>query len=151
MAITIDPTVAPATTNFASGDTRLPAKSLGQNDFLKLLAAQYSNQDPLNPKADTDYVAQMATFSNLEATRGMSTDFAMLRASSMLGQLAVVQPENDPLTGAIADPVTGTVSQVLVESGAPTLIINNGRYTLQQVRSVQPATNSGKVPVANSR
>jgi flagellar basal-body rod modification protein FlgD len=40
--------------------------SLGQEDFLKLLIAQLENQDPMEPAKDTEFVAQMATFSSLE-------------------------------------------------------------------------------------
>ena len=34
--------------------------------FLQLLTAQIRNQDPLNPADSTEFVAQLATFSNVE-------------------------------------------------------------------------------------
>ncbi|MEH6836894.1 MULTISPECIES: flagellar hook capping FlgD N-terminal domain-containing protein [Falsihalocynthiibacter] len=34
--------------------------------FLKMLTAQVTNQDPLNPTDSTDFAAQLATFSNVE-------------------------------------------------------------------------------------
>ncbi len=39
---------------------------LGRDDFLTLLVAQLENQDPLEPQKDTEFVAQLATFSSLE-------------------------------------------------------------------------------------
>ena len=39
---------------------------LGRDDFLTLLVAQLENQDPLEPRKDTEFVAQLATFSSLE-------------------------------------------------------------------------------------
>ncbi len=39
---------------------------LGKQDFLNLMVEQLKNQDPLNPTADTDFTAQLATFSSLE-------------------------------------------------------------------------------------
>ncbi len=41
-------------------------KTLGQDDFLKLLVAQLQNQDPLNPSNPTEFTAQLANYSQLE-------------------------------------------------------------------------------------
>jgi len=50
-SITTDNSTAP-------GSTRLPAQVLTQNDFLQLVMAQMTNQDPLNPQKDTEFIAQ---------------------------------------------------------------------------------------------
>src|SRR5258706_8675846 len=42
------------------------SKSLGKDDFLKLLIAQMRHQDPLKPMDDTAFVSQLAQFSSLE-------------------------------------------------------------------------------------
>ena len=44
---------------------------MGYDQFLNLLCAEMQYQDPLEPTTNTDYVAQMATFSQLEATLSM--------------------------------------------------------------------------------
>ncbi len=43
-----------------------PGGDLGQDQFLKLLTTQLQNQDPLEPQASSDFIAQLATFSSLE-------------------------------------------------------------------------------------
>lgn len=45
---------------------RTPKSSLGKDDFMKLLTAQMSNQNPLKPADDTQMLAQLAQFSSLE-------------------------------------------------------------------------------------
>ena len=46
--------------------------TLGYDQFLQLLCAEMQYQDPLEPTSNTDYVAQMATFSQLEATLSLT-------------------------------------------------------------------------------
>jgi flagellar basal-body rod modification protein FlgD len=41
-------------------------KTLGQDAFLKLLVTQLEHQDPTKPVDDTQFIAQLATFSQLE-------------------------------------------------------------------------------------
>src|SRR3954467_9246398 len=48
-------------------------KAMGKDDFLKLLVAQLKNQDPLAPQDNTQFVAQLAQFSSLEAAMGTNT------------------------------------------------------------------------------
>jgi len=50
-----------------------PTQPLGQDAFLKLLMAQLSNQDPLNPTSGTEFVTQLAQFSMVEQEQSQST------------------------------------------------------------------------------
>lgn len=51
--------------------------NLGKEEFLKILMAQLENQDPLNPMEDKDFIAQMATFSQLEQLMNISNSMEM--------------------------------------------------------------------------
>ena len=43
-----------------------PKATMGKEDFLRLLVAQLSNQDPMTPQDGAEFVAQLAQFSSLE-------------------------------------------------------------------------------------
>jgi flagellar basal-body rod modification protein FlgD len=53
-------------------------KSLGKQDFLQLLVTQLKYQDPLSPEANTEFVAQLAQFSNLEGTQNINSSITDL-------------------------------------------------------------------------
>lgn len=46
--------------------------------FLQLLVAQLSNQDPLNPAEDTEYIAQLATFTQVEELQNLNVSMNTL-------------------------------------------------------------------------
>ena len=46
------------------------SQSMGKEEFLQLLVTQLSNQNPLNPMKNEEFVAQLATFSSLEQQIG---------------------------------------------------------------------------------
>jgi len=58
---------------------------MGQKDFLTLFTTQLKNQDPLDPVKNEAFVAQLAQFSQLEATTGMASSLDTF-VSSQAGQ-----------------------------------------------------------------
>jgi flagellar basal-body rod modification protein FlgD len=132
----------------ASSD-RVPLRTLGQEEFLKLLATQMTTQDPMNPQKDTDFIAQMAQFSALEQSRSMQEDIALMRgqqqllqANSLLGKIVDVRVD-DTLT------VRGTVSEVQIESGTPKLIVDGQEFGLDQVVTITPTATQHQTSTLN--
>lgn len=48
---------------------------LDKDAFLRLLTTQLSNQDPLNPMEDREFIAQLAQFSSLEQMQNLNKTF----------------------------------------------------------------------------
>jgi len=79
--------------NIAAASTQ-PASSplnqlANQNVFLRLLIAQLKHQDPESPADGTQFVTQLAQFSELSNTTQMAQDLAAIKA-----QLAAAQTTN---------------------------------------------------------
>lgn len=118
----------------AAGSTATSSgKTLGQDDFLKLLTTQLKTQDPFDPVDNTQMVAQMAQFSTVAGQSEMNTtlkqmaqDIASSRigdASSWIGRSALVASDTvTPLSdgsyaGEVALPDDAdTVSLSLVDA-----------------------------------
>jgi flagellar basal-body rod modification protein FlgD len=124
---------AAAPTQAQAQASQLPQQTLNQNDFLQLLVAQLSQQDPMNPVSDTDFAAQMAQFSALQESQTMQGNMAGIQANALLGQTVILQPSQ-------GSPVSGIVSSVQYNSGTPSLIVNGQSYTMSQVLAVAPTS-----------
>ena len=115
---------------------RIPSKSLTQNDFLKLLVAQMTQQDPLNAKSDIEMIPQMVSFTELEQSKSMQADIASLRSEQRLLQANSLLGRTVDIQDGSAAGITGQVTAVHLEEGTPKLVVNGKRYDLSSVLSI---------------
>ena len=81
--------------------------------FLKLLVAEMKNQDPTEPMDSTQYVAQLASFSQVEQSVQINKKLDQILSATSLSQAGgLVGREITSADGA----VTGTVTQVTLYS-----------------------------------
>ena len=60
------------------------SSSLGKDDFLRLLVTQLTYQDPINPVADQEFIAQLAQFSALEQMYNVAAQIERLADIQLL-------------------------------------------------------------------
>jgi flagellar basal-body rod modification protein FlgD len=123
-----------------------PSQVLSQDDFLKLLVAQMTSQDPMNPTSDTQMAAQMAQFASLQQTSTMSANIATMltqqqisQANGMLGGTVTLQVDANTVA-------SGVVQAVQLVGGVPKIVVNNTPYDLSQVLTLAP-TPANPTPV----
>jgi flagellar basal-body rod modification protein FlgD len=73
-------------TNQKTPSAASSAPTLGYDNFLKLLLTQMKNQDPTEPMKSTEYMAQLATFSQVEQAMKANSKLDSLLAASSLTQ-----------------------------------------------------------------
>jgi flagellar basal-body rod modification protein FlgD len=71
------------------------SQGLGKDDFLNLLIAQLSNQNPLEPMDGSDFVAQLAQFSSVEQLTQINDGLELLA----LGQAGLITAQTINLVG----------------------------------------------------
>jgi flagellar basal-body rod modification protein FlgD len=122
----------------------LPSQELGKASFMQLLVAQLQNQDPLEPTANDEFVAQLAQFSSLEQMEGVNQNLVALailqQSNALLGQLTSassligqqVQYTN-PEDGSVA---IGVVDSVKIEDDIAMLRVGGTNVPLSSVTEV---------------
>ena len=111
--------------------------SLDKDAFLQLLVAQMKYQDPLEPTSNTEYISQLATFSELEEMQNLTSGMTLQRASSLVGQY-VFMKVNDS-SGNTSYP-EGYVDYVVYENNKAYLSINETLYSIDDLDTVADST-----------
>ena len=132
--------------NTATNAPKSKTATLGQNDFLKLLAKQFQTQDPMKPMEDTAFIAQMAQFTSLEQSSSMASQLTAMNAkqdiataNSYLGRLVTVSDGKGGTT-------VGEATSVEVADGVPRLVVGDYTYALSSVIRVTPKPATAAAP-----
>ena len=105
---------------------------ISQQTFLKLLVAEMSNQDPLEPTSNTEFISQLAQFSSMQYMQD-SSKYAMANyASSLVGK--VVSASRMEGTDLVIK--TGVVEKVVYRNNSYVLTINGEEFDLSKVTSI---------------
>ena len=124
MAIsTVNPTPNPTAT-LPTAASSGPAASVDYNAFLRLLIAQIKNQDPTKPMESTDFVAQLATFSQVEQSVQSNTKLDQILQSTALSQAgSLIGREITSADGK----TTGIIAEVKIKSGGVVAVLEGGK------------------------
>jgi flagellar basal-body rod modification protein FlgD len=96
---------------------------LDYNAFLRLLIAQLKNQDPTKPMDSTAFVAQLATFSQVEQSVASNAKLDSLLTSSALSLADAVIGHT--ITSADGE-TAGQVASVKITVDGPVATLSNG-------------------------
>ena len=121
--------------------------SMGQTEFLTLFTTQLKNQDPTDPVKNEAFVAQLAQFSQLEASVAMKTSMEslvssmsndrMLGAASLIGK-SVSIPDG-PVTVTDTTVSQGTINVPTGADGIRVQVFNDqGQLVRTQIMGAQP-------------
>jgi len=118
---------------------RAKQEALGQADFFKLLTTQLASQDPLEPMDDTAFIAQMASFSELEMTSQMNDNLErfvsmqQFQAShGYIGKKVTVSALNEK-----GENISGVAEAVARDDGETRVFVDGRGYNVDTVFKVE--------------
>src|SRR3954453_18245118 len=132
MAINNTDTVTTTSLNGMTINAQVKDKTaMGKDDFLKLLVGQLQHQDPMQPSDDTQFIGQMAQFSQLEQeTNNAKSSEDLVRASTL---------------GLIGRTVTYTDAFKASQTGVVTAVDIDAEGTATLTVGAQSGIDAGKV------
>lgn len=112
--------------------------------FMKLLVAEMQYQDPLEPTDNSQYVAQLASFTQIEAIQAVQADMKNIQGNSMVGKMvALIDDDNVEIHGRVDYVRTDDDGQLLAS-------VNNKEYPVEKIKSIMDETYYNAVLVADT-
>lgn len=129
-----DGTLADTSTYYNStSSNKTSGSTMDKTAFLQLLVAEMQNQDPLEPQSNSEFVAQYASFSQVEALQNMQTTYDKTLASDLVGRPVIMKTESaSGQTGYVC----GIVDYAVNENGKVYLNINGSYYDIEDLDTV---------------
>ena len=115
--------ISSATTN-AAPQSNASAASVDYDTFLQLLVAELRNQDPSEPMDSAQYIAQLASFSNVEQSIQTNDKLDQLLNSSFISSAGSLIGKT--ITSADGS-VSGQIVQVKVSKNSGLAVLADGR------------------------
>lgn len=110
--------------------------------FLKLLVTEMKYQDPLQPTDNSEYVKEMATFTQVETLQAVQDNVDGLEAKTLVGKYVTVA--NDSTEDS------GVIDYITEVDGEQMISINDKLYKVSDIQTVQNDTYYLAVLAANT-
>lgn len=118
----------------SASSSKQKSNDLGYDQFLQILCAEMQYQDPLNPTSNTDYIAQMATFTQVESMLNMQNTMTSSQANDLVGKYCIMKVTSST-TGEVSY-AAGNVDYVLHQNGKTFLSIGDSLYNIEDLDTV---------------
>lgn len=129
----IDGKVYAKTTPDNLSENTVGTSTMGKDQFLQILVAEMQYQDPLEPTSNTEWVSQMATFSQIEELQNMSESMQTGQAQNLVGKYVIMATTDS--TGETKY-VSGKVQTVEIREDGTYLSLGGYLYNIDDLYSV---------------
>lgn len=119
-------------------------KNSGKNDtistdtFFSLLMAEMSNQDPLEPTSNTEFVSQMAQFTALQAQQDNLKYSMSNYAAGLVGKTLTMNAQSDD--GTL---LSGVCTGVNISGSDVKVVVDGKQYDLSAVKAISDTVSKG--------
>lgn len=122
------------------------AEIVNSETFLNLLVAEMTNQDPLEPTSNTEFVTQMAQFTSLQYAQDSSMYAQSNYAASLVGKTVTASK----MDGGNLVTRTGVVDKVVKNGDNYTVTVDGVAFDLSKITEVSTTNTSNSTNATTS-
>jgi flagellar basal-body rod modification protein FlgD len=138
MAVNSTQSIAENRERFAKYFTKQDKDAFSMDNFFNLLLAEMSNQDPLEPMSNTDFIGNLANFTALKAQQDALYYQNANYAQSLVGKTVTV-PDYSGNSGLRF--LSGIVTSMNVTDGEFSVKVNGKDHPLSSIMEILPTHN----------
>lgn len=116
---------------------------VNRDQFMKILIAEISNQDPLDPVNQKDFLGQLATLQNLESSAALTEGIYNSSLFQEIGSASAIIGKAVRGVDDAGAAVSGIVGKVTVEGRTVRLMVNGHAVALANLTEIEPAPRFG--------
>lgn len=106
---------------------------IDMTDFLKMIVAQFQNQDPENAADTSDLLNQMVQMSMIQAISNITDAVSLSYSASLVGKEVTVGAYDSD--GKLQE-IVGTVTATGSYNGSPVIYVNGEQYSMSSIMAV---------------
>jgi len=118
--------------------------TLDKDAFLRLLATQLQNQDPLSPQDSDQFMGQMTNFAILEQLQQINTNLSYLFDTEKQFQTVHMLGREIKVIDSEGNEVNGVAESLRFSDEGPKLKVNGNEYLLSQVQEIKIIEDENK-------
>ena len=111
--------------------------TLNQQDFFKIMIAELTHQDPLEPMENSDFLQQVAQMQSLETMTRLSEGIEALLLGQQVSSAGALIGKVATGVDAVHGPIEGVVDRVLINGDEVVLGIGDKTLSLSGVSEIQ--------------
>ena len=123
--------------NTTTSTTTENKNNFDKDMFLQLLVAEMKYQDPLEPTTNTEYVSELASFSQIEATQNVQDKMEDMQAANYVGKYVII---NTTDSSGNQQYVSGKVDFLEKTDDGYMVSVNDGLYSIDDIETVADET-----------
>ena len=113
------------------------SNTMGADEFMQLLMAQMTHQDPMEPMSNTEMMSQFSQLSSLQELRDIHTVLDGVTKSNQAEYLASLIGRVVKGVNANKETIEGIVDGVIIDPDHPQLLIGSDTVNLSEVIEIK--------------
>ena len=109
---------------------------LTMTDFIRMMTAELTNQDPMNPMSNTEMLQQIGQMRSITSNDRLTNSIETLTLGQALSTASSLIGKTITGVNTIGESVTGKVDKVTIENGEARLFVGNSVVRVGNVTAI---------------